>query len=78
VTIHNDPTSPIFQSTTSGGINIAGKGINYANTKIITPVKNVDKHTGKVETSVVSLLKFLSSSVVISCISEEFSEKTVT
>ena len=53
VTVKNDPTSPIFQSTTSGGLDIAGHGIDYENSKTITSVKNIDKHTGKVETNYV-------------------------
>jgi hypothetical protein len=53
VTIRNDPTSPIFQSYTSGGISIAGSGIDIANTRTVTPVRNVDKHTREVETSYV-------------------------
>lgn len=59
VTIRNDPTSPIFRSSTSGGISIAGKGIDIANARTITPVKNVDKDTGEVETTYVRCKIFL-------------------
>lgn len=54
IKIVNDPTSPIFSSATSGGINIAGKGVAVANARTITPVKNVNKATGAIETSLVS------------------------
>ena len=53
IKIINDPTSPIFSSSTSGGINIAGKGVAVANAKTITPVKNFNKTSGSLETSLV-------------------------
>jgi hypothetical protein len=54
VTVRNDPTKPIFRSETSGGINIAGKGIDIENERTITAVNNIDKHTGVAETTFVS------------------------
>ncbi|KAG7666609.1 hypothetical protein KSW81_000383 [Nannochloris sp. 'desiccata'] len=79
VTIRNDPTSPIFRSSTSGGISIAGKGIDIANARTITPVKNVDKDTGEVETTYIkaegsALAVGKLADADVSIVTEEFEE----
>jgi len=61
VTVRNDPTSPIFTSSTSGGIRFGGRGIDIARERTVTPVRNVDKHTGEVETTYVRCKNFFKS-----------------